>query len=91
MVNDQTIKKIKQWYWILSGIWIAFWVLDILVLVPLYPNESVISNIRAIYEDRTDLAFIYLLVTAPVYLYLIFILIRKIVSKIRFKYLALKH
>jgi len=79
------VDKFKQWYWILTSIWIAFWVLDVLVLVPLYPNETVMSNIKKIFADSNDLAFSYLLTTAPIYLYLILMLISKIVKKIYFK------
>jgi hypothetical protein len=82
------IHKLKQWYWILTSIWIVFWVLDVLVLVPLYP-DGIMSNIKGIFSDQTELAFIYLLITAPIYLYLIFMFISKIVNKIRMNQFAL--
>lgn len=82
MINDQIIKKVKQWYWILSGIWITFWVLDVLVLVPLYPEGGIIYNIKSIFEDKTDLAFTYLLITIPIYLFLIIALVKKITNPV---------
>jgi len=78
MVNSQVVKK---WFWILSFIWIVFWVLDILVLVPIYP-DGIMNNIKNIFRDSDNLAFSYLLITAPIYLYLIFILVSKIFKKI---------
>ena len=82
MTKAEFKKGVGRWFWILTGIWIVFWVLDVLILVPLYPDESIIDNIKAIYEDKTDLAFIYLLITAPVYIYLIFLLMKKIAKLI---------
>ncbi|KKS99584.1 MAG: hypothetical protein UV76_C0018G0002 [Candidatus Nomurabacteria bacterium GW2011_GWA2_43_15] len=82
MVKDQIIKKIKQWFWILTGIWVAFWVLDVLVLVPLYPEGGIAYNIKAIFADEFDLALVYLIITAPVYLYLVSVLIKKIAKAV---------
>ena len=81
-MNTEIKKGIKRWYWILTSIWIVFWVLDVLVLVPLYP-DGIMANIKGIFTDKTDLVFTYLLTTAPIYLYLIFMFISKIVNKIR--------
>jgi len=82
MNKEKRIKKIGQWYWILTSIWAVFWVLDVLVLVPLYP-DGIMSNIKGIFSNQTERAFIYFLITAPVYPYLILILISKIIKKIR--------
>lgn len=73
------MKKIKQWYWVFVLVWIVFWVLDILVLVPFYPNQGLFFNLKELFLNKNNLAFSYLLITAPIYIYLIFKLIKKIV------------
>jgi hypothetical protein len=73
------IKNFKRWYWILTFIWIAFWILDMLVLVPFYPEEGIVYNIRAIFADELDLALSYLIITAPIYLYLLLMLVNKMI------------
>lgn len=84
------MRRLKQWYWILASIWVVFWILDILILVPLYP-DGVMNNIKSIFKDSDTLAFSYLIITAPIYVYLVFMLVRKIVNKIRLKYLEPKY
>jgi hypothetical protein len=73
------MKKIKQWYWVFVSIWIVFWVLGILFLVPFYPNQGSLYNLKALFLDKNNLAFSCLLITAPIYIYLILKLIKKIV------------
>lgn len=72
------MKKIKQRYWLIVLTWIVFGVFGTLFLVSFYSNQEPIYNLKALFFDKNNLVFYFLLITAPIYIYLILKLIKKI-------------
>jgi hypothetical protein len=59
----------KPWYLILSIVWIVFWILDVFLLVPESPMESM----RLFVTDSVAFSIYWLWITAPISLYLVVI------------------
>lgn len=77
-----TKQKIARWFYILSAIWVIFWILDLVVFVPLVPN-SFTQTLREIFTDPVAFSISWTFVTAPLQLYIIFLGLYNLVGFIK--------
>jgi hypothetical protein len=73
-------KQIKKWLIIISIIWSIFWITDILLLVPI--SGTFTQSLIDIFTDKATFSITWLFVTAPIQIYILFIIIKYILNKI---------